>query len=333
MVSESVWWQRLNTNFLGSNQMIVYPSSDRTNWYPAAIQWKREANGQSTLVHGLIQSNELGSTSGLFSTDPTKTLADVRNMKTRAPANGTSIIVIPRGLYVNLKQIPTSKHIRIFVLDKESVVHPIELTDAELSLFQPGVYPTQLLKTALWKKKFLPLLDPDLIERERLYDALEQEKREVADLETRGIRLERVYQPYIDGLWSASDWITHPDGSSVLQCAFYSGLPPGLLNIHKLDHEHLYYHRGVIAIPTGQHRFTMEIFRTYYEVDGKSLRTGGVHAQFRDGTIREIDLSPEEKLQFTRELVSSKEAFMASDLFKNKIASLIGPSIPVSKEE
>ena len=130
-VGESVWWQRLNTKFFGANQRVMFRSSDRMNQYTAEFQWKRQANGQSALVHGIILSNGLHCTSLSSSNDPTANPTAIRNSRSSAPADCTFVSIFPSGLSVNQKLLPTSEHVRIFVLDNEGVVHPMELTDAE----------------------------------------------------------------------------------------------------------------------------------------------------------------------------------------------------------
>ena len=327
-VSESRWWQRLNTKYFHSGVAIQSPSFDRTVRYSARIQWKREENGRSTLVHGIIVSDKIASKSSSSSDDPTQGFAGLQSSRRGMPADGPAVAIIPKGLYVNGTRMTTSENVRIFVLDEESVVHPIELTPAEMNLFQPSVYPHQLVKSALWKERFLPLLDPELIEREKRHADLQQEKRDFAALEARGIKTVRESAFYEDGMYYMSHWISYPDGTCPLLCAFITMRRPNNMGHYTSNQENGHYARLRDEIPVGKLQVFLEFYPSHYSINGQPIAPGKPYVQRPDGTFEAVNLTAEESQQFTRELLSSPDRFRTSDLFLRKIAPLIGPPIP-----
>jgi|GEM_PF-4750358 len=323
-VKESRWWQRLNTKYFSSGATINFSSFDRPAHYSSKVQWKREKNGESTLVHGIITSSEIPFKSTSTSNDPTQVFDESRSPRRRVPAHSTTVAILPKGLYVHKKRLATSESVRIFVLDKNSVVHPIELTPTEMQLFRPEVYPAQLAQSALFREKFLPLLDPELLKREKRQADLEQEKKEFAALKACGITRETYT---LNGDFRGrSDWVCHRDGTSRLLCAFISRYEP-ITSSYSSNLENDYFEKNRDLFRESAPRVVIEIYPSHYSINGEPIEPGKPYIQRPDGTVEVLELTPDEQRLFTKELLST-DRVQDSDLFKQKIAPLVGPPIP-----
>ena len=236
--------------------------------------------------------------------------------------------MIPGGLYVNGKYLAKSHHVRVFVVSEYGAYHPVELSDAELRLFQPDTYPDSLLKSDLWKERLLPLVDPYLIAREKEQADIAAEQKEFADLEARGIKRDSFGGQWGDDVFGMTDWICHPDGSSQLLCAFITRRPPVNTTLHHSNLKNDYFEKNRDLLVQGNPRVFFEIYPSHYSINGEPIEPGKPYVQRPDGTVEALVLTPEESQQFTLELFSSSDGFLASDLFKHKIGPLIGPPIP-----
>ena len=244
-----------------------------------------------------------------------------------------SVEVIPKGIYLDHVRLPTTDAQRVFVKRRDRSLVPIKLTEEQLAGFTPGFVEHQLESTALWKETIFPLVNPKEIERQKEQTGREAEVKAQADLKARGIEIVMAGgEPVVNGKQTGNfyywvEWHQHPDGTLNLQNAFITARPLMTHTFHRSSFGNSSFSEHRDLRPPGSRRLFLDTFPTRYEIDGKALERGKPYVQIADGSVVVLELTPEEQKLFTPELLETGNKLMASDLFKNKIAPLIGPPI------
>jgi hypothetical protein len=256
---------------------------------------------------------------------------------------GGHVDLIPSGIYVNGVRVPATADQRLFIMNSDYSLMPIPLTAEEMAGFTPAFVDQRFQSTSLWRDRIRPLVEPELIAQEQFHAALAQEANGLADEKKRGIKRSRIYAGHcneqgkrVRDLYYVSDWLKHPQGQWTHLNTFigridsfeYCPWPTGETSLafnpnRKPNHERM----------TKGHLTVLDIFPGSYEIDGEAAERGKAYVQRLDGSATVLELTPEESQQFTGELLSSADRFVASDLYIRKIAPLLEEPVSESKTD
>ncbi len=251
--------------------------------------------------------------------------------------NPVAVEVIPSGIYLNEVRLPTTDDLRVFVMRRDHSLVPIPLTDVELAEFTPAFVEQRFKWSPLWRDRIRPLVEPGQIAQEKVEAAVAQEAKGLTDEKTRGIKRIRIYAGHcneqgkrVRDLYYVSDWLKHPDGTwthlnsfigridSFEYCPWEAGWTSRAFNPDR---------KSESKPRTEAQKTFVEMFPSSYEINGKTVERGQTYVQRPDGSVTLLELTPEESQQFTGELLSSADRFVASDLYIRKIAPLLGERV------
>ncbi len=294
-------WRRINNPF--------YLNANDVNGYDAAIQWTRDKEGRWQLLHGYIRGDLTGGGASL-SNKPSRTLSSFGpHALDKGGERTPTILLFPGGLYINGACMTPTDRVKIFVVDKDSVVHRISLTAEEMQQIRPDTWPDQFSRTDLWRTKFLPIIDPERVARlaagpsKPIYDVMSHSDDRV--------------QVYEFGMVAKVDI---PEASSELLNAFFSKGPLVFHAEHHRDDDA--YKQYTYPTKFGHDVFVVHAYPSRMEVNGDVLKRGEVYARSPEGSIRLVELSIAEKQSLAMSHIRSEE-FVKSDLYTQKILPIL----------
>ena len=294
--------------------------------YTGGMLWEKQTDGTWKLLHGFIR--DYMSAGGLVVCgDPQLSEVNSQPRTLSATLHNSTVLMLTSGLYINNVRMETNDRARVFVIGRDRTVTPVELTDEELKLIQPDTYPDAFGKSDLWALKFRPLVDPDLIKRMKRDADLDQEKNEIYERASLGLKLSREHVTFGDGDQSVgevcSDWLSLSDGTDSLENAFITCGYIFFDCYHQSKYDKRFYPEWSQRIQPGSHETFVEAFPFHYEINGEKVERGQIYVQHADGKIAILELTPEDRKLFTKELLSDRQRFYASDLYQQKIAPLL----------
>ena len=299
-------------------------------FYGSGMQWKRERNGKWDLLHGYILKQ--GTSGGCGTTNnPRASYGDTKKFRETHPSRNSQeaadIDMYPQGMWVNGQRMVTSKSVRVFVVGQSGKTTPVQLTDEELLLFHPDVYPYSLAGSELWTTKFRPLVDPDRIEYEREQAAKAAENAYFETRKKLGVTFDRVYGPREGELIYYSDFDGYPNGTSRLLNAFFtSETVVSFTMLHTDLWKRVYTNPDPNRLP-GYRCAYLESYPSFYVINGDQVERNKVYVQLKNGKVESLNLSEQEYRQCTKELFASPEKLKASTIYREKIAPAIGVSV------
>lgn len=293
-----------------------------------AMQWRRVGVGKWKLLHGVIC--EVGVSGSVnVSNDPNDVYASrvmgvagarLIGPQLRDPIQNIDVLMFPTEIFANGTRLHPTTDSPIFAVGRFGKSTPIKLTQQELDIFHPDVYPQALTSTTLWKKAIRPIVDPDGAAEEFEFELVQKR----SDL---GITLQRVYGPHRGPLIYYSDFEVYRDGSSKLLNAFFASDTSVAFTMHDSNLERRTYTNPDPDRVPGYRCAYLESFPSFYVINGEKVEREKVYVEKRDGTIKSLELTEEEYSQLTRDLLRDTEKLKGTEVFRTKIAPAIRASV------